>query len=196
MSHPTYWIMSCEQPLSAHGEAMLELMNDMVIPGVRSWKLGRPFTVDIETPILVDMLTYRGYRGPPVELWDSGVPLLSARLAEALIRAGVSTLDLYDAVIREPTSEKQYRHFAYNVTLLLAAADMERSEWYCYDNNLMFDVSFFDLVIDPSKCHDELLFRLAQNINALMVHDSVREEVLASGIDTLSFIRPEDWMQI
>jgi hypothetical protein len=73
---------------------------------------------------------------------------------------------------------------------------MGQSEWKSYDDNLMFDVSFTRLVLDESRCHDELAFRLGQNVNAIVVHDFVRDALLARGIDTLSFIDPSDWVQL
>jgi hypothetical protein len=191
-----YWIMDCAEILSPNGEALTEVHNTFQIPGVRAWKLGRRFTVDIPQPIHVDVQFFHGYVGPPAELRDLGIPLMSDRVARALIAAGVTTFDFYQAILQNRTTGQTYPYFAYNVTMLLAAADMSQSEWECYDNNLMFDVSFYRLVLDESRCHDELAFRLGQNVNAIVVHDRVREALLARGIDTLSFIDPADWVQL
>lgn len=191
-----YWIMDCDNPLSPEGEALLEVENTFQIPGVHSWKSGRRFTVDIPQPINIDFQVYRGYQGPPAEMYDLGIPIMSDRVARGLNAAGVTALDFYQANLRNRATGQTYPYFAYNVTLLLAAADMGQSEWHCYDNNLMFDVSFYRLVLDESRCHDELAFRLGQNVNALLVHDRVRKALLALGIDTLSFIDPDDWVQL
>lgn len=191
-----YWIMNGKDPVSEDGEAMLELYNGFQVPGVPSWKLGRRSNAAIKQPILVEFEVYRGYQGPLMEMFDVGIPLMSERVAQALLAAGVTTLDLYQALLRNRATGQTVPYFAYNVTLLLAVADMQRSDWECYDNTPMYDVSFYDLVIDESRCQGELLFRLGQNVNALIVHDQVRQSVLESGIDTLTFTKPEDWSQL
>jgi len=38
-----------------------------------------------------------------------------------------------------------------------------------------------------------LMFRLAQNTSAVLVHKRVKEYVDAAGIDTLTWFRPEEW---
>lgn len=191
-----YWIMDCDEPLSPDGEALMEIENTFQIPGIRSWKLGRRFAVTIPAPITIDFQVYRGYQGLPADLYDLGIPLMSEHVAHALMGAGVTTFDFYPAILRNVATGRTYPYYAYNVNMLLAAADMSQSEWACYDNNPMFDVSFTRLVLDESRCHDELAFRLGQNVNAIVVHDRVRDALLGQGIDTLSFIDPDDWVQL
>ena len=46
------------------------------------------------------------------------------------------------------------------------------------------------------KAKNFLLFRLAENINAILVHQTVRDHVISKGIPKEIFIRPEEWAQI
>ena len=191
-----YWIMDGQLPLSAEGEALLEFHNDILVPGVASWKRARPLGLNLDEPLQIEFDTYRGYQGPPVELYDVGAPLMSERLARALLGAGVETLELFPTILIHRGTGTRYAYYVYNVSLMMAAADMGRSVWQAYDRLLMYDVSFYELVLDESKCQGELLFRLGQNVNALVVHDSVREAISQSGIGSVTFTAPEQWMQL
>jgi hypothetical protein len=40
------------------------------------------------------------------------------------------------------------------------------------------------------------MFRLAENLNAIVVHELVREHVLAAGLAEDLFVAPADWAQL
>jgi hypothetical protein len=53
-----------------------------------------------------------------------------------------------------------------------------------------------DLVFDETRTGGLLLFRLAENINAVFVHERVKDHVVRSGIDTMRFTVPQEWMHL
>jgi hypothetical protein len=57
----------------------------------------------------------------------------------------------------------------------------------------MISMDFNSLAIDEAAAGGALLFRLAESVNAIVVHERVRRHLEASGITTLTFIEPEDW---
>jgi hypothetical protein len=46
----------------------------------------------------------------------------------------------------------------------------------------MGDVDFHALVLDESRINGQLMFRLAENLSAIVVHESVRKAIEAAGI--------------
>lgn len=195
-----YYVMDCDMLVDEDGEALMEIHNSFRAGTVRSWRGGRLIDSEraatIPDPIEVDFDPLGGYRGPPLELVDDGIPLMTARLAAALQAAGVDNVRFYPAVLRNTETQERFEYKAFNVAGVVAAADLKQSEWSSHDGILAADVSFETLVIDESKTHGAKMFRLAENINALLVDESVRDHILKSGIDTLKFIPPEDWMQL
>lgn len=191
-----YYILDCDAPLSPNGEALIEIHNNFRVGGIRLWEVGVRHEKDVPVPIEVMFDTFRGYDGPPVELLDVGIPIMSERLADALTLAGVANIDFYDATLTHSKTGTTYRYKAFNIIGLIAAADMTRSEWSSTDGEPLINVSFTHLALNESTMPNQSLFRLAENINAIVVSAAVRDHVLASGIATLKFTRPEDWMQV
>jgi hypothetical protein len=57
----------------------------------------------------------------------------------------------------------------------------------------MISTDFHALSIDESKARGLLIFRLAENITAVLVHEHVKKQVERSGIGTLTWLAPEEW---
>ena len=75
---------------------------------------------------------------------------------------------------------------------LLAAADLAKSNYLAYEAANR-DLDFNSLSIDQAKTRSALMFRLAEASNGIVVHESVKRHVESSGIDTLTFLPPENW---
>ncbi|MGC4118729.1 MAG: hypothetical protein QM765_30055 [Myxococcales bacterium] len=184
-----HYLLECEEPLSPNGEALLEIHNTFRVGGIRLWKSGTRHLKPVPQPIEIPFDTFRGYDGPPVELLDLGIPIMSARLAEELAAAGVSNIDLYDATLVHRGTGARYPYKAFNILGLVAAADLGKSEQ-------VGEGSFTRLVLDEAACRGRLLFRLEENVNAIVVSEEVRDHLIAKGFTTLRFRRPEDWVQL
>lgn len=194
-----YFILDCEEPLNENGEALMRIGNTFQVGDVWSWKSGQRFEdgeANFESPIRIEFEPLRGYVGSPVDLLDLGIPIMSERVAVAMEAAGVSNIEWFDALITNVVTRQTFAYRAYNVIGLIAAADLGKSEWESADAKLVGDVSFEALALDASKAKGALLFRLAENVNALVVHERVRATIEGVGIATLKFALPEDWVQI
>jgi len=195
-----YFVMTCDLALDPDGAALMEIHNSMKVGTIRSWRGGRLIepakAATIPNPIEIDFDPLRGYQGPPLEMVDLGIPVMSRRLAAALREAGVDNVQFFPATLRNTVTGERYPYEAFNVVGAVAAADLERSDWSSYDGVPVADVSFETLVLDEAKAGTLRMFRLAENINALLVDEQVRDHVLKTGIDTLQFIEPQDWMHL
>jgi hypothetical protein len=191
-----YYVLQCDLPLSSNGEALMEIHNHFRIGSIRFWETGSRHEEQVPVPIQIAYDTFHGYMGPPMEMSDLGIPIMSDRLARAITGAGVSNVDFYDATLTHTQTGQRYAYKAYNLIGLVAAADMAKSAWTSDGDGALINTSFTNLVLDEARCGGLLLFRLAENINAVMVHESVRKHIIASGINTLRFRPPSDWVQI
>ena len=58
----------------------------------------------------------------------------------------------------------------------------------------LIDTDFDSVAIDEVPTHGRLCFRLAESVNALVVHRSVKEHLESKGGFELTFTEPKDWI--
>ena len=159
--------------------------------------MGARITTPFETPLefpLKRLNPDSSDHGPEIPEYLKGeIPLFRADLIEAMSSAGVDNLELYDAVIIDPqTGERYTTHKAVNIIGVVAAADLGKSDATVHPGGAVIDVDFDRLVLDDRLAVDALIFRLAESTNAILVHDKLRDHLIASGFTNLEFLDPED----
>jgi hypothetical protein len=163
------------------------------LPGVEAWTTGQRFSQLLPEPI--EFLLLDTHNDQLRELHNVDALVITKRLLVALREAGVDNMDVYEAVIRHPTTGFVSRDYvAVNVIGLISAADLGSSGVVGATKGNLLDTDFQGVAIDSSKAGDALFFRLAENINALMVHERVRVHLVDKGFTMLSLIPPEEWM--
>jgi len=186
-----YYMMLCQSPAKAD-KAMLNYKPDHPF---RSWMSGSRFVTDATGPAFrhappepIRVEVKPGYEGVFVEFWDSPLPLMSKRLVAALQAAAVTNVDTYQTEIFDSKANRTVRDYvAVNIIGKIAAADLSKSS---HDPSIPW---FDSVVIDPKSAHEALMFRLAESVNAIVVHEKVKKYLEEHGIDTLTFIPPEQW---
>ncbi|AZZ90657.1 hypothetical protein EUZ85_07965 [Hahella sp. KA22] len=124
---------------------------------------------------------------------DASAPIFRDDLIEALEECGVDNLEAYNTEITDPDNGAVYSNYkVVNIIGLISAADMQKSTAIVHDSGSppLYDVDFDSLVVDPSKAGGKYFFRLAESTNALIVHDKVRQHLLAKGFTDLAFYEP------
>jgi hypothetical protein len=196
-----YYVLDCHSPLEAE-HYRLEVpypAND------RRWEEGVLFSGNDERegfhPPLqpIDMQTEPEREPPPriyAELYWVPIPLMSRRLITALRAAGVDNLQTFDT--RLVTTQGQNppptdHYLAVNIVGLVAAADLQRSKTNPEITEKLISMDFHSLCVDEGQVKDLLLFRLAENITAVLVHERVKDAVESSGITSLTWFAPEEW---
>lgn len=187
-----YFMIRCLSPLDSE-PALLNYDPDRLPDGLlRGWKSGKRFAVPPETPIIIQI--DEGESGVLLEFYNATIALMSRRLATVLTEAGISNIDFYETEIHDLETREIHRdHLAFNVVGTIAAADLSQSQ-YSAPDGAMISVDFDSVVIDPQKARGALLFRLAESVNGIVVHESVKNAIEVAGIDTLTFIPPEEWV--
>lgn len=125
---------------------------------------------------------------------DIKYPLIRDDLLHALISAGVDNLQLFEAVIQDTANKKEYNIYkAFNVVGVVSAADMDKSVLMGISQSRMIDTDFDSLAIDEKKAIPFKLFRLAENVSAIIADSTVKEMVEQCKIKGMEFYDPQDW---
>lgn len=185
-----YLMLDCPEPRDWDDSAMLEATP--LPPGEKSWRLGRRFAAPVAEPI--EIAIDPTHTDDLLELYTLDALVMTRRLLAALEAAGVDNLDAYEAVIRNPeTGFATDDYVAVNLIGLVRAADLERSRVVGGSSDGLIDVDLDGVAIDPARAHGLLMFRLAENTSAVVVHRRVARHLLATGFDMLSFRPPATW---
>jgi len=149
---------------------------------------------DRTPPLPVKAYIEPSHAGAMQDLIEAPLPLMSPRLQRALIAAGVDNVDFYPAEIEDQKSGKVIKDFvAFNVVGKIAAADLAKTDFHPDSAERMVSADIDSLTVDEAKAGGALLFRLAESVNALVVHDRVRDYVEKAGIDGVAFVEPTQW---
>lgn len=162
------------------------------IPKVSFWK-GRPIDRARLPPTLDCTLQPLNPRsaddGPHLPAFFRGsVPLFHDDLLAALREAGVDNLEEFPARLIDPDGPVHTDYKAVNVLGLVAAADLAKSTATVHGEPLI-DVEFDRLVLDPAKAGELKLFRMAENVSAILVREDVVAHLRRRGFERLWFLR-------
>jgi hypothetical protein len=183
-----FYVLGCFGPRDRDRAGIGEVLNTDV-----SWRTGHRFGAPPPVPVQVELNPE--FPGEMMPMFDSGILLFSNRMLEALAAAGVDNLDSYDAVIRDPASGKSWTDYkAVNIVGVVACADLSKSKWSAPGGTPLVDADFDALVIDEKKAGDALMFRLAECVTAIVIHEKVRRSLEEHRIDFLDFTEPAQWV--
>lgn len=188
-----YYVMSYVVPQDENG-GYFDVEDGLEFEGVDSWSLGRPFAVRLPEPIAIDLAVVDDYTGPPSDMYDGNMCLMSARLVEALQAAGVDNLQTFRVALRNSETSETFDYRAVNIIGVVAAADLGESVWTSHDPEPLFDVNFDSLALDETKAGGVLMFRLAENTGVILVHESVRDRLVKLDLPGLVFVEGKQWV--
>jgi len=122
-------------------------------------------------------------------------PLFHKALVEAIRRCGVDNLEAFPVAITDTrTGEVCNDYFAVNFVGLVKAVNMAKSLATPHSPDGLIDTDFDSVAIDERAAGGVKMFRLAESVNALMVHRSVKEHLESLGGFELTFTEPKDWI--
>ncbi len=155
------------------------------------------YTLDVEEPFYDDDEdeTVTPPSRPKVLFDAEAFPVMRIDLFETLKSAGVDNLETFPARLKDEVNNITHTNYvAFNVIGLVAAADLDRSVLMPHENRASLHSTDFDaLVIDESKTRGLLLFRLAENCSAIVVHHLIKEAVEKAGIPGIIFSADGEW---
>lgn len=183
---PSYHVMSCP---GAWPVRPLKRGPDLHA----NWRDGA--LVDAPASLPLRYLLDDDFEGEPKPMYpESAVPLMRDDVVALLQGCGVDNLQLFDAVVVDGASGRERHDYkAFNLVGLVAAADLPRSTLMPTSPQRLLDMDFEALVVDPARARGQLMFRLAENVSAIVVHERIRAAVEASGLRGFRFAGPGEW---
>jgi hypothetical protein len=156
------------------------------------WMTGQAITYAVPQPLRYTLdAKYPGKLRP---LYESNAPLMRRDLLDALDAAGVDNLQLFDVVLADPNNQAEHQDYkAVNIVGLVSAADMERSVRMGISDSELIDADFDRLVFDEKRPAGLLLFRLAENAGAIVVHEKVKNVIEERKIPGMTFYASGEW---
>ncbi|MFY2558794.1 hypothetical protein ACN469_14295 [Corallococcus terminator] len=184
---PKYYILAS----SSHD---MMLIYPPLDPGSRDrWWAGRPFQHPPEQPIIADIRP-GNERGELLDYFNTA-SLMSNAFHAALLEAGVDNVDVYDAVIQSEDGTIAHRGYkAFNVIGLVRAANLAETVFHSPDSSTLIDASIDHLAIDGDKPRGLKLFRLAENVSAVLVHEDVKRVLESKSFPHLRFLEPREFV--
>lgn len=156
------------------------------------WNMGDIIRKELPDPIEIDVNTDEGEA--MVTMFHSGILIMTKGMVETLNNAGVNNLQVYNVVLYDRSKNISYNDYlAVNIVGKIACADMDKSNTTIHGEPII-DVDFDGIVIDESKIFGMLMFRIAECVSGIVVHDKVKTVLEKEGIKYLDFILPEDWV--
>lgn len=165
-------------------------MDDFMAKGYRdtphTWFMGEVFT----DPVPFMEIKLRHNHPADTSMSDFLAPYMNQcgcyffrdDLIAALEAFGVDNLDKYPVSITDPDDGKVYTNYkAVNIIGVVSAADMNKSKYELSDGIPLVDVAFDELILKENDIQDLLMFRLAENLTTILVHESVRDYLLEKG---------------
>jgi hypothetical protein len=181
-----YYIIAVENP-----ESML--LSGMPEPNPQNpfeddWGFGKPFSVAIEQPVIVTILD--GYEDRELLPYFDAEPVMSNEFYQALVEAGVDNMDAYECILHSEDGKVEYKGFkAVNIIGVIRAAG-EGTEFT--GESRLIDVSMDKLSLDAGKTFGALMFRLAENLSTVVVHERVKRYIEKKGFPSIVFREPEE----
>lgn len=192
-----YYVLMCLTPWFTKSASLSAAPE---IEGVSSWISGGVINAPVPQPLEFVVEADEDDPDPDepgimLEMYQFGVVLMTDRLVAALRESGVDNLQVFDAIIRHPSATKTLPHYkVVNIVGVVACADLNRSEYALTDGAAILDVSFDSLVIDEKLARGQLMFRLAESLSAIIVHQRVKDHLTARGFDMLTFRDPAKYV--
>lgn len=182
-----FYVMTCDGEYPSAAIAKGPAIDDA------PWFHGGLLTDDYPVP-LVYTLNPKRPGNVKVMYDDTKYPVMRDDLVEALHAVGVSNLQLFPAVIKDPKTGAEHTNYkSFNIVGVVAAADMAKSVRMPTTDSEMIDVDFDSLAIDEDKAAPFRMFRLAESVSAIIVDEAVKAEVDRRGLPGMVFYKPEKW---
>lgn len=153
------------------------------------WFRGSRFQEPISQPIELQLRPYtvdatdEDQFLPPY--MSQSIELFRDDLIEAMEEFGVDNLEKYEVRITDPDDGAIYSNYkAVNIIGAVRAADLNQSTYETTDGVPLIEVAFDELVLREVGLQELLLFRLAENLKTILVHEALRDHLIKKGFNT------------
>jgi hypothetical protein len=176
------------------GSENMMLLYEPENPSLRDrWFAGCRFQKLPEEPVVVEIRPNHE-QGDLLPYFGTAT-LMSDLFYEALRESGVDNIDVYDAVIQsEDGSVTHTGYKAFNIVGVVQAADLARTVFNDPPGTRLIDGSIETLVIRPDLPRTLLMFRLAEYLGAVIVHEQVKRVIESKNLPHIIFRHPGEFL--
>jgi len=182
MSNEKYYIISS----SFHDVdgMMLGNMPDLPDDMEDDWMFGQQFSIEPEEPIIIG-IQEGNENCTPLPFYKSP-PIATQALIDALVEVGVDNIVTYDVILKSRTdpSITISGYKAINVIGLVKAVGNETA--FLTDSQIG-DASMKNIILEPSLTKGLNMFRLAESMRTIVVHEKVKQHLESKGFNCLKF---------
>lgn len=160
------------------------------------WYRGTKLLITFDTPIECELEPIDDQKRNIKMLYgNKSIPIIHNSLVEALVAAGVNNLELFPAVLSNPTTGEAHTDFkAFNVIGLVSAVDLNTSKLMHGSARMqVLDTDFEQLNLDVPESNNLHLFRLEESCNAICVSEKVKAEIEKRNIPGIIFYASGEW---
>jgi hypothetical protein len=156
-----------------------------------SWNTGAPFVEAPREPIELfwDPATEHERKAA---FYDYGPVLMRVDLVAALQSLGVDNFDTYEVVIRSKSGRPDQRDYIAVNIIAMSVMDMTRSGIED-ESDRRFDVLFQGLVVDEQRAAGQLMFRLAESVRTVILHEKIATGLVSKGVFELMLTEPGNY---
>src|SRR5207253_2666271 len=154
---------------------MIEITGHTELTGSYSWTAGAKFDTPVpEQTLLLDP----AYGTNLPDFFDTTIPVMSPRLIDGLLTAGVDNIEAYPMILRRLDTEEEVRGYsAVNVVGCVDAVDLGRSQYRSRFGKPYFTGS---VAIEPTRVGEYRAFRLLKGPGFIVVTEQVAEHLRRS----------------
>jgi hypothetical protein len=148
-------------------------------PPVRHW-------LETEDPVNDPPLMEPFYTGDML-------PLIREDLLQAILEAGADNLQIFDAIITEPITGKEYRNYkAVNIVGMVDVSDKKKTVYMGIGDEIFPD-HVKEAHFDGSLPDNTLIFLMSANSSAIVIHEKVRRYIEKHKIQNLYYYGSGKW---
>lgn len=189
MSDDKYYILSVDYTFGGVEPMLLGSMPQLPDDDEDDWMFGQPFSVEPQQPIFVsiredqeNLTRLNFYKDPPVA---------TDAFVDALEEAGVDNIVIYDVVLRS-RSNPSITIGGYKAINIIGLVKAVGPETIYLTDSRMGDASMENVELEPNAIKGLYMFRLAESMRTIVVHEKVKKHLEAKGFNDLIFTEPGD----
>lgn len=184
----SYYILTARNPK----RMLLYSLDDPTDNDKDGWMLGKLFKGIPEVPVVAEICT--GYENAELLPFFENPPLMTDAFYRTLCDAGVENLIAFDAIIR--SEDESITHHGYKAINIIGMVRASGEGTIFTGNSKLIDASIDSLEIASDITGELLMFRLAENVSAIVVHERVKQAIEAKGFPYLVFLDPGDYFTL
>ena len=183
--HDKYYVLTSENP----DMMLLYTLPKPTEKREDRWLKGSPFKNPLKHDPVIATIQPGNEHDQLMPYFDEP-PVMSNEFYQALVEAGVDNLDAYDCILRSEDGTVEYKGFkAVNIIGVIRATG-EGTEFT--GESRLIDAGMDKLSIDSNKTFGALMFRLAENVSTVVVHERVKRYIEQKGFPSIVFREPEE----